>query len=185
MVLGFFLMTGLISALLASIVNSSVLQLTGMSQTAESIVVAPAAEECLKFGVVLGALRYASPRLKGGFRDTTVRQMGLGTGAVFMIVERIANGSLANLGLSLTILEQAPVHAVAAGTSILSLKGTQVTRSIIVLLPAAIVIHAVSNLSLSLQTTVLGAEILLYVELVLYWTAFAWLAYASRRRPEA
>ena len=84
-------------------VNSSVLQFVPLSTSQESVYVAPVVEECFKFGVLLAALKWAVRRgVK--FRDTTIRQMGLGTGAVFMVDERISKGSLANLSLILTVL---------------------------------------------------------------------------------
>jgi len=176
------LLAGASATLVAGGVNLAVLTFTGMSDSNEAVLVAPTVEECLKFGCLVIAINVILPGKNQPVRNSSATLMGLGTGSVFMLMERLTKASTGNLGILLTVLEEVPLHSVSTAFSTYSLSKGKPTKRLVLFLPIAILIHTAFNYSLSISPSVFAAVLLLYGELFVYWGAFFILGFRSRWR---
>ena len=140
---------------------------------------APIFEECLKYGSLLLLVTAFGKELRGA-SEVSYPHIGMVAGTVFMLLERFTDATASSLGLTLTSLQEIPVHPVTTGLASISIIGGRPTRRVAILLPAAIALHAAFNFSL--QSSSLAQ--LPYVWTVLlegFWVAFLLMGFIFRK----
>lgn len=176
--LGLAVIAGAAGALAVTPLNMFVEHLVGFRTLA--IFFAPVFEECFKFGILLLLFTLARQRLRGA-EEVSYPHAGMVAGTVFMLLERFTDATMSSLGLTLTSLQEIPVHPVATGLASFSIVGGRPTRRLLALLPAAILLHAGFNFALQ-SSSVTQLPYVWTVALEGFWVAFLAMGFVFRKR---
>ena len=143
----------------------------------------PVMEESAKLGLLLVVLiplgRLAMKSTESNLSFST-SQMGMATGVFFMLFERFLKDFPGGFSFPGSILDEAPVHAVATGIAASGLKGTSAKR-LLYTFPLAILVHAMWNLSAYLSIATNSVVLVQGAGFILFWTIF--MVLGKRFRP--
>jgi hypothetical protein len=140
---------------------------------------APVFEECMKYGSLVLVVTALGKELRGA-SEVSYPHAGMIAGTVFMLLERFTDATAGSLGLTLTSLEEIPVHPVTTGLASLSIVGGRPTRRVAILLPVAIALHAAFNFSLQ-SSSLTQLPYVWTVALEGFWVAFLLMGFVFRR----
>jgi hypothetical protein len=111
--------------------------------------------------------------------------MGMLTGSFFMLFERWLKDLPGGFSFPMSILDEAPVHAVTTGVLASTIKQGTLTRRVAVFFPLAVVVHAGYNLLLVLSISANVLTALQVFAFLAFWYAFVRLGKRFRPGQEA